>query len=354
MRKASRSFLQDLLKAPSPSGYEGPVRKIWQTEVEKHADEVRVDVHGNAIAVHHADGAPRIMLAGHMDELGFQVVHIDDKGYIYLDTIGGFDLGLVPGRKVRIHTRKGPVLGVIGKKPIHLMDASERKKVPEKHEMWIDIGARDGKEAGKLVAVGDPITYDANFEILRRNLAVSRAFDDKMGAFLAAETLRCVSQAKKKARAALYAVATVQEEVGLRGAQTSTYGVDPLVGIAMDVTFATDHPGTDKRKDGRVCIGEGPVLTRGANVNPVVFDMLVEVAEKEKIPYQVSATPGGTGTDANAMQLSRAGVATGLVSVPLRYMHTPVELLSLDDLDHTVALLTRFVLAVDEKTSFVP
>ena len=354
MRKASRAFLQALLSAPSPSGYEGPVREIWRTEIGNYADEVEVDLHGNAIAVHHPGGTPRIMLAGHMDELGFQVVHVDDKGYIYFTTIGGFDLGLVPGRKVRIHTRKGPVLGVIGKKPIHLMDDDERKNVPKKHELWIDIGARDAKEAGKLVAIGDPVTYDANFEMLRRDLAVSRGFDDKMGAFVVAETLRCVSQARKKAKAALYAVATVQEEVGLRGAQTSTYGIDPLVGIALDVTFATDHPGTDKRKDGAVEIGKGPVLTRGANVNPVVFDRLVAVAEKNKVPYQVQAEPGGTGTDANAMQLSRAGVATGLVSVPLRYMHTPVEVLSLEDLDHTVKLLTEFVLEVDEKTRFIP
>ena len=354
MRKASKAFLQALLSAPSPSGYEGPVREIWRTEIGNYADEVEVDLHGNAIAVHHPGGTPRIMLAGHMDELGFQVVHVDDKGYIYFTTIGGFDLGLVPGRKVRIHTRKGLVLGVIGKKPIHLMDDDERKKVPKKHELWIDIGARDAKEAGKLVAIGDPVTYDANFEMLRRDLAVSRGFDDKMGAFVVAETLRCVSQARKKAKAALYAVATVQEEVGLRGAQTSTYGIDPLVGIALDVTFATDHPGTDKRKDGEVDIGKGPVLTRGANINPVVFDRLVAVAEKNKIPYQVQAEPGGTGTDANAMQLSRAGVATGLVSVPLRYMHTPVEVLSLEDLDHTVKLLTEFVLEVDEKTSFIP
>ena len=243
---------------------------------------------------------------------------------------------------------------MIGKKPIHLMGADERGKVPEGHEMWIDIGARDLKETRRLVDIGDPITYDPNFEVLRRNLAVSRGFDNKMGAYIVAETLRRVSRSSKKARAALYAVATVQEEVGLRGATTSTYGVDPLVGIALDVTFASDHPGLDKRKVGEIKIGGGPVLTRGANVNPVVFEQLVRVAQKKKIPYQVDAASGATGTDASAMQLSRAGVATGLVSVPLRYMHTPVEVLALEDLDHTVSLLSEFVLAVDENTSFIP
>ncbi len=354
MRKASQAFLEALVTAPGPSGYEGPVRDVWKVEVGQNADEITVDVHGNAIAVYNKSGTPCIMLAGHMDELGFQVIHIDDNGYLYIETIGGFDLGIVPGRKVRIHTKSGPVLGVIGKKPIHLMDEEERKKVPEKHDLWIDIGARDSKEARKIVAIGDPITYDPNFEMLRRNLAVSRGFDNKMGAFIVAETLRSVSRSRKKPRAALYSVATVQEEIGLRGAQTSAYGIDPLVGIALDVTCATDHPDTDKRKEGDIKIGGGPVITRGANVNPVVFDRLLSAAKKTGIPYQVSASPGGTGTDANAIQLTRAGVATGLISVPQRYMHTSTEVLSLDDLDHAVKLLTEFVLSVDKKTSFIP
>jgi putative aminopeptidase FrvX len=354
MRKASKAFLQALLNEPSPSGYEGPVREVWKKEVGRYAEKVEVDVHGNAIAVHNSAGNPRVMLAGHIDELGFQIVHIDDSGYLYFDTIGGFDQGTISGRKVRIHTRKGPVAGVIGKKPVHVMSPDERRKVPAIHDMWIDIGARDSKETRKLVAIGDPVTYDPNFEILRRNLAISRGFDNKMGAYIVAETLRSVSQAKQKARAALYAVATVQEEIGLRGAKTSTYGIDPLVGIALDVTFATDHPGMDKRKLGEIKIGGGPVLTRGANVNPVVFERLVAAAEKKKIPHQVDAASGGTGTDANAIQLSRSGVATGLVSVPQRYMHTPVEVLSLEDLDHTVKLLTEFVLAVDDKIDFTP
>lgn len=354
MRKSSKAFLEALLSAPSPSGYEGPVREVWRTEVEKYADEVKVDVHGNAIGVFNGDGTPRIMLAGHMDELGFQVFHIDDNGYIYFDTIGGFDLSLVSGRKVRIHTAKGEVLGVIGKKPVHLMEGEERKKIPDRHEMWIDIGAKDYKEARHLVAVGDPITTDVNFEILRRNLAVSRGFDNKMGAYIVAETLRNVNSSPSRPKVALYSVATVQEEIGLRGAKTSAYGIDPLVGIALDVTCATDHPGIDKRKSGNVEVGKGPVISRGANVNPVVFDRLVNLAEKNKIPYQIEAVSGGTGTDANVIQLSRSGVATGLVSVALRYMHTPVEILSLKDLDYTVNLLTEFVLTMDGKVNFIP
>jgi len=347
-------FLQALLAAPGPSGYEGPVRAVWKAQAERFADSVSVDLHGNAIAVLNGSGNPRVMLAGHMDELGFQVVHVDNDGYIYFDTVGGFDMAIVPGRKVRIHTEKGDVLGVIGKKPIHVMSPEDRRKVAEKHELWIDIGAQDNKEAKKLVAIGDPITYDANFELMRRGLAVSRAFDNKMGAFVVAETMRKVAADRRKLQVGLYSVATVQEEVGLRGAKTSTYGVDPVVGIALDVSLATDHPGMDKRRTGEQNLGGGPIITRGANINPVVFDELIKAAKRKKIPYQISAESGGTGTDANAMQLTRSGVATGLVGIALRYMHTPVEVISLDDLEYTSELLKEFVFAIDGKTSFIP
>lgn len=354
MKKNERRFLQDLLAAPGPSGYEGPVRRVWEAEVRTFADEVRTDVHGNCIAVHNPGGKPAVMLAGHMDELGFQIIYIDDRGYLYFETIGGHDLTIVPGRKVRIHTRKGSVLGVLGKKPIHLTPASERGKGLAKHEMWIDIGVESAEEAKKLVEIGDPATYDANFEVLRGDLVVARGLDDKMGAYIAAQTLRKVAAAKRKSKAALYGVATVQEEIGTRGAATSTFGIDPLVGIALDVTWAMDHPGVDKRKVGEARLGGGPVITRGANINPVVFDRLVAAAKKKKIPYQVQAEPGATGTDARTIQLSRGGVATGLVSVAQRYMHTPVEVLALKDLDRTVDLLAEFVLGLDEKVDFTP
>ena len=354
MRAASKKFLIDLLSAPGPSGYEGPVRAVWKTAVEQYAERVDIDVHGNAVGVYNGAGSPRIMFAGHMDELGFQIIYIDDKGYLYFDTIGGFDMQIVPGRKVRIHTAKGTILGVLGKKPIHLMQAADRRKVPDKHDLWIDIGVKDSDEAKKLVAIGDPVTFDPNFEDLRNGLAVSRGFDNKAGAWVVAEALRRVSRAKKQCRASIHAVATVQEEVGLRGARTSAYGVDPLVGIAVDVTWAIDHPSVDKRQVGECCLGGGPVLTRGANVNPVVFARLLQVAKKRKIPHQIQAEPGGTGTDANAIQLSRAGVATGLLSVPQRYMHTPVEIVALADLDNTAKLLAEFSLSIDNKTSFIP
>lgn len=354
MRKESRAFLEAMLALPSPSGYEGPVRELWQKHLAPYAEQVETDVHGNAIAVLNRNGEPRIMLAGHMDELGLQVAHIADNGYIHFHTIGGFDVSTIAGRKVRIHTVDGPVLGVTGRKAIHLMTDEERKKLPKTHEMWIDIGVKDGEAARKLVAIGDPVTYDPNFELMGDGLAVARGFDDRMGAFVVAETLRRVAHGKKKLGVALFGVGTVQEEIGLRGARTSAFGVDPLVGIAIDVTHASDHPEVDKRKVGDVKLGAGPVITRGANINPEVFQLLIRVADSEKIPYQVEAAAGGTGTDANAIQLTRAGVATGLVSVPLRYMHTPVEVLSLDDLDAASKLLAAFVQAIGPKTDFVP
>ena len=354
MRQASLDFLRRLLEAPSPSGYEGPIREVYKTETSACADRVTVDVHGNVIAALNEQGRPRVMLAGHCDELGFQVVHVDDKGFISFQTVGGFDPGPIPGRKVRILTAKGPVLGVIGKKPAHLMTAQDREKVPRVYEMWIDIGAGSRREALSVVAIGDPITYDPNFEVLRKDLAVSKGFDNKMGVFVVAEAMRIVAERRRRLKAALYAVATVQEEVGLRGARTSTYGIDPEVGIAVDVTWATDHPDIDARQTGRMELGKGPVLVRGANANPVVFDLLLSVAKREKIPCQVEATSGGTGTDANAMQMTRAGVATAIVSVPLRYMHTPVEVLSLKDLDQAARLIAAFVMRVDEKMSFIP
>jgi endoglucanase len=352
MRKESLAFLKELVETPSPSGFEQPVQKAWKEEVSKYADCVRTDLHGNCIAALNEEGAPRIMFAGHCDELGFIVNYISDEGFIHFRTIGGFDVSTIPGRRVRIHTEKGPVLGVLGKKAVHLMKEDERKKAVEAEDLWIDIGAKDKKEAESVVSVGDAATYTYGLEELRGDLVVARGFDDKMGSFVVAEIIRLL--AKQKPRAAVFSVSTVQEEVGLRGARTSAFGISPTVGIAVDVTHASDHPKVEKTIAGGTKLGKGPVICRGANINPVVARILTDVAKRKKIPYQMEAAPGGTGTDANAIQLTRAGVAAGLVSVPLRYMHTPVEVLSLKDLDNATKLLAAFVMAVDEKTDFTP
>lgn len=354
MKKQSMQFLETLMKTPSPSGSEDKVRKIWFAEMKNFSDEIKIDVHGNAIASVNPDKSPRIMLAGHMDELGFQVKYIDDKGFIYFDRLGGFDIGIIPGRKIRIHTRNGDVLGVTGKKAIHLLEKEEREKVLKPHQLYIDIGAKDKDEVKKLIGIGDPITYDPNFEEMRNDIYTSRAFDDKIGAFIVAEVMKNVFKRRNELKASLFSVATVQEEIGLRGARTSAYGIHPDIGIAIDVCHATDTPDVEMKKVGEVKLGEGASITRGPNINPKVFSMLVDIAKKKRISYQIESSPRPTGTDANVIQVTREGVATGLVSIPCRYMHTYTEVVSAKDVESAINILTEFCLSVDSKIDFTP
>ncbi len=351
MRQKSLDFLRNILKSPSPSGYEQPVQKLWREYVQQFAP-VRTDSHGNTIGTMNEQGTPRIMFAGHCDEIGFLIRYIDDKGYLYFGPIGGFDEAIIPGRRVTIHAANGPVNGVIGKTPIHLIKIDDRKKAAEINDLWIDIGAKDKKEAESLVSIGDPATYQYDFMDMRNDCAVARGFDDRIGSFIVAEVLNTL--AGKELKAAVFSVSTVQEEIGLRGSKTSAYGIDPQVGVATDVTFATDQPGVEPKLVGDIRLGGGPVIARGPNMSPVVFDLLVNTAKKLSIPYQVEGISRATGTDANSIQVNRAGVATGLVSVPLRYMHTPVEMLNLNDVEQAIALLAGFAQAVTPDMSFIP
>ncbi len=352
MRKESLSFLKELVDAPSPSGFEEPAQRLVRTYTSQYADEVKTDLHGNVIASKNPHGRPRVLLAGHCDEIGFIVSYIDDDGYVYFKSIGGVDAGIVAGQRLYIHTEDGPVLGITGKEAIHLMEDDAKKKVPKLKDLWIDIGAKDKEEAKSIVAVGDPVTFATNFEVLRGDLVVSRAFDDKMGTFVICETLRLLDEMKFEP--AVFAVSTVQEELGLRGARTSAYSVNPDVGIAVDVGHSSDYPGSDKKITGEVKLGEGPILCKGANINPVIGKLLVDTAKEKEIPYQFVAAPRGTGTDANAIQLTRAGVATGLISVPNRYMHTPLEVISLADLENTTKLLAETICKIRTDTDFTP
>lgn len=355
MREESLSFLRRLLEAPSPSGFEQPAQRVWREYVKTFADTVSTDRHGNVIAAINPKGRPRVMLAGHCDELGFMINYVNDQGFLHFKAIGGHDLGIVPGRRVLIHTRNGPVRGVIGKRAIHLMTEEERKNPkPKIEDYWIDVAAKDKAEAKSLVEIGDPVTYTVAYEELRNGYAVSRAFDDKAGAFAVAEGLRLIAAGRSGLAAAVFAVSTVQEEVGLRGAHTSAFGIDPDIGVAVDVTHATDSPDMDKRKIGEVNLGGGPAIARGANFSPIVFDRLVDAAKKSGIPFQVEGEPRGTGTDANVIQLTRAGVAAGLVSLPLRYMHTTVEMIALRDVEQTAQLLTTFCLDLTPDVHLIP
>ena len=352
MNRTSQNFLKSLLEAPSPSGYEQPAAKIWREYVKKHVDKLTGDVHGNSVAVLNPKAKFTFMLAGHIDEIGLMITHIDDKGYIYTAQIGGMDPSLLVGQRVKIITKKGEVFGVIGRKAIHLMKPEERKKSVEMDNVWVDIGASDKKSAEKRVSIGDPIVIDVECRKLDSDKFVSRATDDKAGAYVVAEVMKALS--KRDLKICVMGVATVQEEIGLRGAITSTYNVNPDAGFAIDVTFASDHPETDPKKIGTVELGKGPVLHRGPNINPIMEDVLFRIAKQKKIPYQLTAEPRGTGTDANAMQLSRGGAATALISVPNRYMHTPVEVISTKDLDNTVKLIVEYIAAHPANRDYRP
>lgn len=354
MQKSSLEFLKRLLDAPGPSGFEiGPAR-IWRTEAEKIADEVWTDVKGNSIAVLNPGGEPRVMLAGHIDEIGLMVVHVDDEGYLSFSTIGGWDSQVLVGQRVLINSNNGPVPGVIGKKAIHIMRSEERDKVSKPTDLWIDIGAKDKKDALKRVRVGDPAVIDAQTIELPNGRMISRSIDNRIGAFVVLEALRQLK--RTKLQAAVYAVATTQEEIGWGGggARTSATRIDPHVAVAVDVTHATDVPGVEKKEHGEVSLGGGPVLSRGSVVNPVVFELLMKTAEKEKIPFTVQAAPRDTGTDADAIHVARAGIATGLVSVPNRYMHSPNEMVELEDLDRAARLLAGFARQLTKKSDFTP
>jgi endoglucanase len=347
MRKKSvkaPEFLVKLLNTRSPSGYEAEAQEVFDRYVESKADLYSRDPMGNRIASVNPDGDPVLMMAGHFDELGLIITFVSKEGFLYFDTIGGHDRTMISGRRVRICTGKGTVTGVTGKRAIHLLNMDERKKIPQIHEMWIDIGARNRDEALSRISIGDVATYDHDFEVVAGSKVTARAIDDKAGAYVVGETLIRLanSKVKRALQSRVVSVATAQEEIGVRGATTSAYSVKPHIALAVDVGHATDHPDADHRKFGDIKLGGGPMICRGANINPWVYDRLVSCADKAGIAYQIEADPRPTGTDARAIQISRGGVATGLVSIPLRYMHTPCEICDLNDIENCVQLLVAF------------
>ena len=352
MQKDALKFFKRILETPSPSGYESPVQDLVREYVGDFADEVTTDLHGNVIACKNPGAPLRVMLAGHCDQIGLLVTHIDDDGFLYTNTIGGWDPQQLIGQRMTVWADSGPIAAVIARKAIHLLTEEERKQVVKVKDLWIDIGARDKEEATELVRIGDPVTLELGYQEMRGGLANSPGMDDKTGLWICAEALRRVSD--KKLDVSVYAVSTVQEEIGLRGATTSAFGIDPQVGIAVDVTHATDCPTIDKRQEGDISLGEGPVIYRGPNMNPKVVERLIQVSEEDDIPCQFGAIGRGSGTDANAIQVSRSGVAAALVSVPNRYMHSAVETISLEDLDRTADLLAGFVTRLTADADFTP
>ncbi len=354
MRKQSLEFLKQLLDSPGPSGFEAAPARAWRREAESFADRVMTDISGNSIAAVNPDGAVRVMFAGHIDEIGLMVVHVDDDGYLYFSTIGGWDPQVLVGQRVRILSRNGTVDGLIGKRAIHLMKTEERDKVSKPTDLWIDIGAKSKTDALKRIRIGDPAVLAAPaVELPNRRLA-SRSIDNRIGAFVVLEALRLL--ARRPPKSCVYAVATTQEEIAFTGggARTSATGLEPHVAVVVDVIHATDHPSVEKKEHGDVTLGGGPVLSRGSAVNPLVFDLLVETAEAEDIPHAVAAAPRDTGTDADTIHTTLRGIPTGLVSVPNRYMHSPNEMIDLGDLDRAAKLLAAFARRVTGKSDFTP
>jgi tetrahedral aminopeptidase len=354
MDESRVAFLRRMIAAPSPSGFEQPVQQVIREELQQHSDQVRTDVHGNVIATLNPGGKPRVMLTAHCDEIGFMVRYIDEHGFIYFAPIGGHDAATLGGERVHLHAPAGPILGVIGSRAIHTQGRDERGKVPPLSEMWIDIGTTNGEDVKELIPIGTVATRAAQLEPLRGELIASRALDNKAGIFTIVEAMRRLHERREQLKASVFCVSAVQEEVGSRGARTSAYEVDPLIALVVDVTFASDHPQTSKHDLGDVKLNGGPVLTIGGRVNPRVYQLLVEAATQAEMAYQFDPQASYTGTDTDIIQISRGGVATGLVNIPLRYMHTGSEIVSLKDLDEVAELLARFVLLVDEETNVIP
>jgi endoglucanase len=345
-------LLSDLLAAAGPSGYETAPAAIWRAAAEGFADEVASDLVGSATAIVRGKGqGPRLAVFGHIDEIGLIVTHVDDQGFLWFRAVGGWDAQILVGQRVRLLARGGDLPGVVGRKPVHLLREEERKKVPELRDLHIDVGARDRAQAEELVGVGDVAVIDAAPVELPNRRVVSRALDNRLGAFVALEAARLVAEAGG-APGDVVAVANAQEEVTLGGAQTSAYALRPDVAIVVDVTHATDAPGVEAKEYGRHELGSGPTLARGATLHPRVFELLLAAAEAESIDHTIEATARATGTDADAVQLSRAGVPTGLVSIPLRYMHSPVELVALDDVEASARLIAAVALGLAPGETF--
>jgi endoglucanase len=356
MEERAVAFLRRLLDAPGPSGYESGPARVWREEAATFADEVTHDVVGSSFArvkpKNDRPDAPKVLLAGHIDEIGFVITHIDKEGFLWFSPVGGWDDQVVVGQRLRVAGRQGDVIGVIGKKAAHLLKDEDRRRPTRLDEMWIDIGARDYDDAAGRIDIGDAAVIDSRYIELTGDICVARSMDNRVGAFVALEAARLI--AVDRGAADVCAVATAQEEITFGGAYTASFKVAPTVAIAIDVTHATDYPGADKKRDHEVKLGGGPVLGRGATINDGVFNGMREAARTLGIEIAVQATGKSSGTDADAMIHSGAGTATGVISIPNRYMHSPNELVSLSDLENAARIIAGFIQTLTTESDFRP
>lgn len=345
--------LKTLIATPGPSGYEREVAGVWRTSAEEWADEVDRDRTGNSYAWLKSDASrPTVLVEGHIDEIGIQVTHIDPEGFIWFDEIGGWDPQIIVGQRVVFRTETGTVQGLVARKAAHLLEADDKTKAVKLNELWVDIGAKSREDALTRIAIGDAGVVDQPFISLSDDLVSSRALDNRVGAFIAAEVARELSAARPWVN--VVAVATTQEETSYGGAFTASFKVNPMIALALDLTHTTDYPGGEKKRNDLVALGSGPVLARGASINPVVFELLAATARVESIPYAVEGSSKYTWTDADAMIKSGDGPATAVISIPGRYMHSPNEMVSLGDIDATIRLLVAFIRGIDDSTDVRP
>ncbi len=352
MDDAARQFFTRLVTTPGVSGFEQPVQRVVREYAQPFAEKLDTDLHGNLVLAANSIANTRIMLAGHADQIGLIVSHIDEDGYLYTQPVGGWDPQQLVGQQMVVWAKRGPVPGVIARRAIHLLDEAERNKVVTLKSLWIDIGAANRQQAESLVEIGDSVTLQLAHVELANGLVAGPAMDNRTGVWVVVEALRrAVSMGL---RAGVYSASTVQEEIGLRGAQTAAYSIDPQIGIAVDVTHATDSPESDRKQQGTVKLGAGPVILRGPNMNPLVVERLEQLAAEHHLPIQRVALGRAASNDSNVMQVSRGGVATAVVAIPNRYMHSAVEVVSLVDLDHAAELIARFCASVTDHREFIP
>jgi putative aminopeptidase FrvX len=345
-------FLRRLLTATGPSGQESSPARVWREAIAAHGLEVGSDSVGSSFArVAGAGAGPALAIVGHIDEIGLHVTHIEDNGHLRFGLVGGWDPAVLIAQRVTVHTRGGPVPGVIGRKPVHMLKEDERRQLPEVKDLHIDIGARDAEEARALVRIGDMAVIDAEPAELREGLVISRALDNRIGCYVAAEAARIVAS-EGGAAGEVVALAAAQEETGFAGSRTSAFAHRPDVAIVVDLTFATDQPGVELGPITEHKLGSGPVIARGPIIHPRVFELLHEAGEREGIPFTIESTGRSTGTDADAIHIARSGIPTGLVSVPARYMHSPVEMASLDDIAAAAKLIAAFARLLQPGMSF--
>jgi len=352
MRDESLQFLERLVNTPSPSGHEARGQRVWLDYVKPFADETFSDAYGNTVAVLNKGGSPRLMLAAHADEISMSVNYIDSQGFIYVRKVGGIDPAITKAQRVSIHARGGQVKGVVGNVAPHLMKSEKDRKPPKMEDLFIDIGVSSRRQAEKLIRVGDMITLNDPFELLRNNLAIARAFDNRIGTFAVAETLRQLKEGKVKLNAEVLAVSNIMEEVGLFGARQIAYTLKPDVALVVDVTHATDYPTVSQQQHGDVKIGHGPALTHGGCNHAEVVARLEKVAGAQKIKLQHEATSNTSGTDTDVIFWTRGGIPSALISLPNRYMHSPVEVVSLKDLEQIPRLMGAFARSLKKGEEF--